>query len=138
MADADSTWPTRRLHHAPTAASEVLLVWNGNDPPAPSLFKTRAPVRVRAEPKVGSCCALQTIGRGAEAWRGGGREMWPRVAGSSCRTACPPLIHQVHLPKHWPLLLRRPPQNDLSNRVRPDSGIRTGALLLADDDLLLP
>ncbi|PRW57258.1 glycosyltransferase family 64 C5-like [Chlorella sorokiniana] len=61
------------------SASEVLLVWNGNDPPAPSLFNTRAPVRVRAEAK-----------------------------------------------------------NDLSNRVRPDGGIRTAAVLLADDDLLLP
>ena len=33
---------------------------------------------------------------------------------------------------------QRPLQNDLSNRVRPDEGILTAAILLADDDLLLP
>lgn len=61
------------------AAVEVLLVWNGGDPPPASLFKaSRAPVRIRQET-----------------------------------------------------------QNDLSNRLRPDDGITTAAVLLADDDVLL-
>ncbi len=58
-----------------------------------------------------------------------------------CTSACTWALSQVHFHAgpQWPVskfgLL---PQNDLSNRVRPDSGIRTAAILLADDDLLLP
>ncbi|EFN53696.1 hypothetical protein CHLNCDRAFT_136508 [Chlorella variabilis] len=66
-----------QLGNCPSVA-EVLLVWNGDDPPLPYLFDCRAPVRIRQEPK-----------------------------------------------------------NDLSNRMRPDPGISTEAVLLADDDVLM-
>ncbi len=36
------------------AVAEVLVVWNGDDPPQPSHFSSRAPVRVRQEQHVGA------------------------------------------------------------------------------------
>jgi hypothetical protein len=36
------------------AVAEVLLVWNGDDPPATSLFDSRAPLRIRTESQVGA------------------------------------------------------------------------------------
>ncbi|PRW33720.1 Solute carrier family 35 member G1 [Chlorella sorokiniana] len=60
------------------SVAEVLIVWNGEDPPPPSHFRSRAPVRVRQET-----------------------------------------------------------QMDLSNRLRADEGIRTAAVFLCDDDVLL-
>lgn len=35
------------------SAAEVLLVWNGAHPPAPALFSSRAPLRIRQEAAVG-------------------------------------------------------------------------------------
>lgn len=37
--------------------AEVLVVWNGDDPPPPSHFRSRAPVRVRQEQQVSVCVA---------------------------------------------------------------------------------
>lgn len=47
---------------------------------------------------------------------------------TSRKTSRPSCHHSTNPP---------PPQNDLSNRLRPDAGIRTEAVLLADDDELL-
>ena len=100
------------------AAAEVLVVWNGEDPPDPAGFGARAPVRVRREAQVRRrsdrpACPRQPAARAAP-------------AAPPCRAAPPP--HRTPCTQH---------QNDLSNRLFPDPGIATAAAYLADDDELV-
>jgi hypothetical protein len=62
------------------------------------------------------------------------------LPGLNTAGAAAPALHTAspRSPAH-PLPLSPPPlpQNDLSHRMRPDPGIATPAVLLADDDVLL-
>lgn len=120
-------------------------MWNGADPPAPSFFRTRAPVRIRQEAQARGAGASAAARRAAAAACLCGQRLssslrlpaavvWLAVspAAAVSHGAAGALIPPAPAAPHSPTT-----QNELSNRLRLDEGTRTGAVFLADDDVLL-
>lgn len=130
------------------AVAEVLVVWNGADPPPPSHFSSRVPVRVRQEEQVWCvllswlvfffCDPAQPAAALPSRFRSqrylacaqlGGLGVHPSAAHRS-PAGCRGIFWLHGFPSCRP-------QMDLSNRLRADEGIRTAAVFLCDDDVLL-